>query len=111
MPRALPRHCYCERNRRSGTPMYYVRVGKGPRVRIKAAFGTSEFEAEYQAAISGKTPARKTEPTAGSGLADRPIPRGECLDIALDGDTSAARKHLQAGHRFCWRQALHVDHS
>jgi integrase len=46
--------------------MYYVRVGKGPRVRIKAAFGTSEFETEYQAAIYGKTPARKTGPTAGS---------------------------------------------
>jgi integrase len=46
--------------------MYYVRVGHGPRIRIKAAFSTPEFEAEYQAAISGKTPARKAGPTSGS---------------------------------------------
>jgi integrase len=35
-----------------------VRIGKGPRIRIRAAFGTAEFDAEYQAAVSG-TPRRK----------------------------------------------------
>ena len=33
--------------------MWYVRIGKGSRIRIKAEFGTPDFDAEYQAAISG----------------------------------------------------------
>jgi integrase len=33
--------------------VWYVRIGKGPRIRIRAAFGTPEFDAEYQAAIAG----------------------------------------------------------
>jgi integrase len=33
--------------------VWYVRIGKGPRVRIKAPFGTPEFDVEYQAALSG----------------------------------------------------------
>jgi integrase len=33
--------------------VWYVRVNKGKRVRIKAEFGTPDFDAEYQAAING----------------------------------------------------------
>jgi hypothetical protein len=32
---------------------WYVRHGHGPRVRIRGAFGTPEFEAEYRAALDG----------------------------------------------------------
>jgi hypothetical protein len=32
--------------------VWYVRIGKGPRIRIKTKFGTPEFDAEYQAAIA-----------------------------------------------------------
>jgi integrase len=40
--------------------VWYVRVGKGaPRVRIRAKFGTADFTAEYEAALSG-TPRTKT---------------------------------------------------
>jgi integrase len=46
--------------------VFYVRVGHGPRIRIKAVFDTPEFYAEYEAAISGNAPPRKTGPTAGS---------------------------------------------
>ena len=46
--------------------VWYVRVGKGPRIRLTAEFGTAEFEIEYQAAISGKTQPRKSGPLAGS---------------------------------------------
>jgi hypothetical protein len=38
---------------RHGKAVWYVREGKGQRVRIKAEFGTPEFKAEYQAALSG----------------------------------------------------------
>jgi site-specific recombinase XerD len=39
--------------------MWYVRVGKGPRIRIKATYGSENFQAEYDAAIRGK---RRTKP-------------------------------------------------
>jgi hypothetical protein len=31
-----------------GRVVWYVRINKGPRIRIRAAFGTPEFDAEYQ---------------------------------------------------------------
>jgi integrase len=67
MPRPLPRHCYREKVFRKDSDFYlYVRVGHGPRIRIKAVFDTAEFWNEYEAAIGGKTPPRKAGPTAGS---------------------------------------------
>jgi integrase len=61
MPRPRPPHLHRERSRH-GKIVWYVRVGKGPRVRLRAAFGTPEFEAEYKAAVAGEpapgTPAR-----------------------------------------------------
>ena len=54
MPRPRPRFLHRETNRH-GSTAWYVRKGQGPRTRIRAAFGTPEFEIEYQAAISGQT--------------------------------------------------------
>lgn len=52
MPR--PRPPYLVRQiTRHGKPVWYVRRGKGPRIRIRAAFGTPEFAAEYQTAVNG----------------------------------------------------------
>lgn len=34
--------------------VWYVRRGDGPRIRIKAEFGTSEFQAQYESAAQGK---------------------------------------------------------
>jgi integrase len=65
MPHPLPRYLNREVTRH-GKTVWYVRIGRGPRIRIKAPFGTVEFEIEYQAAVSGKTRPRKTGPTAGS---------------------------------------------
>jgi integrase len=59
MPRPRPPHLHRETNRH-GKTVWYVRVGKGPRVRIKAVYGTPEFEAAYQAALNGESP----QPTA-----------------------------------------------
>lgn len=39
---------------RHGKTVWYVRSGKGPRVRLRAAYGSPEFKAEYQAAIAGE---------------------------------------------------------
>jgi integrase len=39
---------------RHGKTVWYVRVGKGRRIRIRAAFGTPEFDFEYHAAITAR---------------------------------------------------------
>lgn len=52
MPRPRPPHLHREATRH-GTVVWYVRIGKGPRTRIKEAFGTPEFDEAYQAAIAG----------------------------------------------------------
>jgi integrase len=66
MPRPRPPYLHREITRH-GRPVWYVRVGKGPRIRLRAEFGSSEFASEYQAAISG-APRRptKTAPTVGT---------------------------------------------
>ena len=71
MPRPRPPHLHRERNRH-GTMVWYVREGKGPRIRIRAAYGTPEFQAEYQAALGPKpaTVPRKVTGTL-SWLVDR----------------------------------------
>src|SRR4051812_33552419 len=53
MPRPRPPHLHRETTRH-GRTTWYVRVGKGPRVRLRAEFGTSEFNLEYQDAVAGK---------------------------------------------------------
>jgi integrase len=52
MPRPRPPHLLRQETRH-GRVVWYVRIGKGPRIRIRSAFGTPEFDAEYQAALAG----------------------------------------------------------
>jgi integrase len=52
MPRPRPPHLHRQRSRH-GAVVWYVRRGHGPRIRIRAEFGTPEFDAEYQAALDG----------------------------------------------------------
>jgi integrase len=66
MPRPRPLHL-CRQITRHGKTVWYVRIGKGPRVRMRAEFGSDEFETEYQAAISGRR--RLTKNTAVGTLA------------------------------------------
>lgn len=65
MPRPRPPHLHREINRH-GNAVWYVRLGKGPRVRIKDAYGTPEFEAAYQAALAGESPAPAAVAAKGS---------------------------------------------
>jgi integrase len=64
MPRPRPPHLHREINRH-GTPVWFVRIGHGPRTRIRSDFGTPEFDAEYQAALVGM-PTRKSKDAAGT---------------------------------------------
>src|SRR5438105_13076296 len=60
MPRPRPPHLHRQVTRH-GKTVWYVRFGKGPRVRIRAEFGTPEFGAEYQAAITGAARPRQAK--------------------------------------------------
>jgi len=65
MPR--PRPPYLQRETtRFRKMVWYVRIGKGPRIRIRAEYGTPEFDAEYQAAINGETQTRNATARAES---------------------------------------------
>jgi integrase len=51
---------------RHGKPVWYVRIGKGPRIRLRAAYGTPEFDAEYRAAVDGRPLQASTKATVGT---------------------------------------------
>ncbi len=55
MPRPRPPHLHQEINRH-GKVVWYVRRGKGPRIRIRGVYGTPEFDATYRAAVHGELP-------------------------------------------------------
>lgn len=65
MPRPRPPHLHKEINRH-GTVVWYVRRGKGLRIRIKAEYGSTEFDEEYQAAVNGEVPRGKQKAAKGS---------------------------------------------
>ena len=52
MPRPRPPHLH-RQTTQHGKTAWYVRKGHGPRTRIRADFGTPEFDAGSQAALAG----------------------------------------------------------
>jgi integrase len=65
MPRPRPPYLHRQISRHSKT-VWYVRVGKGQRTRIRSGFGTPEFDAEYQAAIAAAARPSKTAESTGT---------------------------------------------
>ena len=65
MPRPPPPYLNREVTRH-GRVVWFVRVYPGPRIRIRAPFGTLEFESEYQSALAGK-PRQTAKRTAAPG--------------------------------------------
>ncbi len=65
MPRPRPPYLHHQINRH-GKAVWYVRRGKGPRIRLRAEFGTPEFQAEYEAALKGEKPLPPERARAGS---------------------------------------------
>jgi len=59
MPRPRPPHLQKETTRH-GTVVWYVRVDRGPRIRLREPYGTPQFMREYHAALEGA--ARLTGP-------------------------------------------------
>ena len=83
MPRPRPPHLQRQVTQH-GKTVWYVRIGKGPRTRIRAEFGTPEFDAEYKAAISGTPRPKKGAPAAGSlaWLIERYRETGDWTDLS-----------------------------
>ena len=64
MPRPRPPHLHPELTRH-GKRVWYVRVGKGPRIRLRTDYGTPEFDEEYRAALTSQ-PRRTRGPASGT---------------------------------------------
>ena len=65
MPRPRPPHLQRQVTQH-GRVAWYVRIGKGPRTRIRAPFGTPEFDVEYQAALADKPRSAKAGVAVGT---------------------------------------------
>lgn len=66
MPRPRLPHLQHERTRH-GRDVWYVRVGKGARIRLRAEYGSDDFRREYMAAVSGAPlPGLNRKPASGS---------------------------------------------
>jgi integrase len=66
MPRPRPPHLHPQVNRH-GKSVWYVRIGKGRRIRIRGDFGTPEFDTGYQAAIAALPPRESAKDSNATG--------------------------------------------
>ena len=104
MPRPRPPHLQ-RHVTQHGKVVWYVRLGRGPRTRIRAEFGTPEFDAEYQAALSGGSRPKKGTAAAGtlSWLIERYRETTAWTDLSLAtrGNRENHFKHIieSAGHQ------------
>src|ERR1041385_6510155 len=65
MPRNRPPHLQREVTRH-GRVVWFVRIGKGPRVRIRDDYGTDEFWESYRSAVVGTARPAAGKPSKGS---------------------------------------------
>ena len=84
MPRPRPPHLHRETNRH-GKTVWYVRIGKGRRVRINATYGSPEFDDAYQAALSDQKPRPADKAARGTlGVAVDALPGSTAwLDLSM----------------------------
>ncbi len=67
MARPRPQFLHLQYDRH-GNPCWYVRRGKGQRIRIRGEYGSPEFRAAYDAALEGRKLEKSTRTRAGSLL-------------------------------------------
>jgi integrase len=90
MPRNRPIHLQREVSRHN-KPVWYHRIGKGPRTRLHGTYGTPEFLEEYRAAENGERPSEAQKPVKQSGSL--------AWAAALYQDSAAWRKLSEATRR------------
>ena len=96
MPRPRPPGLQL-RHSRHGKPVWYVRVARGPLIRIRGEFGTPAFDAAYKAAVNGHPSDAKPKVTTGSlsWLFDRY--RKTSAWQSLSAATRRQRENIMAG--------------
>lgn len=65
MPRPRPPHLHRQVTRH-GKVTWYVRFGHGPKIRVHGEYGTADFDANYQAALTGDRPRPATTAPQGT---------------------------------------------
>ena len=80
---------------RHGKAVCYARIGKGPRVRIRAEFGTPEFDAEYQAALTANAPRKRWCGAWHACVADRTLPRDDRMDQPILATRRNRKNHFK----------------
>lgn len=95
MPRPRPPHLVRETNRH-GTVVWYVRVGQGPRTRMREAYGSPDFWRDYRHAVEGKPVGQPAGPAPGTlgWLIAKYVTTAEWSDLA-----AATRKQRHAVYR------------
>jgi integrase len=84
MPRPRPPHLHRQVTRH-GKTVWYLRIGKGHRVRLRAEYGSPDFEAEYHAALSAQPRREKSATKEGTlaWLIERYRETGAWTDLSL----------------------------
>jgi hypothetical protein len=82
MPRPRPPHLHRQVTRHAKV-VWYVRIGKGRRTRLRAAYGSTEFQVVSCGAYRRATTAQIWPGRGHSGMADRTLPRNYLLDLAF----------------------------
>lgn len=95
MPRPRPPHLVRETTRH-GTVVWYVRVGQGPRTRMREPYGSEGFWRDYRSAVEGKPVGKPAGPATGtlSWLIARYVATAEWSDLS-----AATRKQRHAVYR------------
>ncbi|MCL8385855.1 tyrosine-type recombinase/integrase [Xanthobacter aminoxidans] len=94
MPRPLP-PCLQRERTRHGAIIFYVRKKHGPRVRLRAEFGTPEFWEEYRRAMADETPASTAKtPKAGTIAWGFALYRRSSAWAGLSNSTRRARENI-----------------
>lgn len=96
MPR--PRPPYLQRRvTRHGKVTWYVRVGRGPLIRVDGVYGSPEFMAAYDDAVKGRRPTPRGRPAEGTlqWLVDL-YRRSEAWNEFAPGTRSRRGSHLNA---------------
>ena len=84
MPKPRPPNLHRETNRH-GKTVWYVRINRGPRIRIRGEYGSPEFRSAYsQAMVGDSQPRRLSSPLSGSiaWLIDRYRSSGAWANLA-----------------------------
>lgn len=93
MPRPRKPHLHKETSRH-GRTVWYVRKGQGPRIRLRAVFGSEEFNEQYEAAIRGEAPIDRRGAKAGTLRWLWNAYRGSGAWLALSEATRRQRENI-----------------